>query len=261
MQKLNVLLAKTDHLSSVFRGAIADFTRFFKGSQDAFKGEKKTYSPVPGTIDMPGERSNKLIVTTVSEKLRYFEGVASEFLDAAFNQEKTNASGVAKATLKVGNNDWGQFTSLELLRLKSLLEDASFTDMIANIPVRSDSEEWTASTDEAYKARHVFESPKMEGKKKSTLKEAYILPDPNINKVEGAKYTPQLSQKDVVIELGDYTFQKFSGEWSHRERAAVLKNKSTLLLAVIEALKVANEAEAIPSELTATKVFGYLFSE
>lgn len=259
--KLNVLLAKTDHLASVFRGGITDYTRFFKGSQDAFKGERKTFVAAAGVIDSPGKRSNKLVVTTVGEKLGYFEQVASNFLDAAFSQEKTNAMGVAKATLTVGGQRWGEFTSLELLRLKSFLEDANFTEMLANIPVRSDSEEWTKTEDEAYKERQIFESPKISGTEKSTVKEQYILPDPNIDKIDGARYTPQVSSKDTIISLGEYTHQRFSGEWSHRERAAILRNKTTLLLAVTEALKTANEVDAVASDLTTSKIFGYLFHE
>lgn len=258
MSKLNVLLAKTDHLSAVYRGAIADFTKFFKGSQDAFKGERKTFIPAPGTIDSPGKRSNRLVQTTVDEKLDYFEDVAKEFIDATFSLEKTNSSGTAKAILKVDGESWGEFTSLELLRLKSLLEDSNFTTMLTEIPVRSDSEEWKGTSDDTYKGKPVFESPKIEGKEKTTTKEAYILQDPNIGKIDGAKYVAQVAQKDTISELGDYTYQKFSGEWSHRQRAEVLKNKSKLLLAVIEALKVANEVEAVPSTLTTDRVFSYL---
>lgn len=64
--KLNVLLAKTDHLASVFKKGLEDYVKFFKTSQGAFKGEKKTYEPKPGTIDLVNERSNKLVVTTLT---------------------------------------------------------------------------------------------------------------------------------------------------------------------------------------------------
>lgn len=41
--KLNVLLAKTDHLADVFKKGLADYVTFFKKNQGSFKGEKKTY--------------------------------------------------------------------------------------------------------------------------------------------------------------------------------------------------------------------------
>lgn len=256
--KLNVLLAKTDHLASVFKKGLEDYVKFFKTSQGAFKGEKKTYEPKPNTIDLPNERSNRLVVTTVDEKLEYLQENAREYIDALFSQEKTNASGLAKAILTVDGVVFGEFTSMELLRLKSLLEAGTFKDMYETIPVRNDDETWTKSANDMYASRNIYESSLRTGVQKSVMKESYILPDPNIDKLEGAKYTPQIATKDTVIELGDYTFQKFSGEFSHVERAGILARRSKLLSAVIESLKMANDAEAIPSEMTSDKIFNYL---
>lgn len=256
--KLNVLLAKTDHLASVFKKGLEDYVKFFKASQGAFKGEKKTYEPKPNTIDLPSERANRLVVTTVEEKLKYLEESSKEYIDALFSQEKTNASGIAKAKLSVDGIALGEFTSMELLRLKSLLDSGTIKDVYENIPVRNDDESWTKTTNDMYAARNIFESSQRTGVNKSVMKEAYILPDPNIGKTEGGKYTPQIATKDTVIELGDYTFQKFSGEASHVERAGILARRSKLLTSVIEALKVANDVESVPSEMTAAKIFDYL---
>lgn len=256
--KLNVLLAKTDHLAASFKKGLEDYVKFFKTSQGAFKGERKTYEARANTVDQPGERTNKLVVTTAEEKLSWLKDNSREYIDALFSQEKTNASGLAKARLKVGDVDFGEFTSMELLRLKSLLENGTLEEMYKNIPVRTEDEVWTPTTDEAYKDRKVYESTKRIGVAKSILKESYILPDPNIGKVEGSKYTPQIGTKDTVVELGDYTYQKFSGEASHTERAGILQRRTKLLTAVIEALKVANEAEAVQSDMTSDKLFNFL---
>lgn len=257
-QKLNILLAKTDHLAASFKKGLEDYIKFFKTSQGAFKGEKKTYDPRSGTIDSPSERANKLVVSTVNEKLNWLEESSKDYIDALFSQERTNASGKATAELFVEGKSFGTFTSLELLKLKSLLEKGDFVGVYENIPVRNDDEQWNSSTAEMYKGRDIFESPEQKGTKKSITKESYILTDPNISKLDGAKYTPQLASKDTVTELGDYTYQKFSGEWSHRERASVLKRRTILLGAVIEALKIANEVEVVESTLTSDKIFGYL---
>ncbi len=256
--KLNVLLAKTDHLASIFKKSIEDYLKFFKTSQGAFKGEKKTYEPKPGTIDLPNERVNKLVVTTVDEKLDYLVEHSKEYIDALFSQEKTNACGLAKAELTVDGVVFGEFTSMELLRLKSLLESGTFKEMYENLPVRNDDETWTKTKNDMYKSRNVYESTKREGINKSIMKESYILTDPNLSKIDASKYTPQIATKDTIIELGDYTYQKFSGETSHVERAEILSRRSKLLTAVIGALKVANEVEVIPSEMTADKIFNYL---
>ena len=120
--KLNILLAKTDHLANSYKSSIKDYIQFFKDKQSAFKGEKKTYEAKPGTIDIPSERGNKMVVTTVSEKLDWLKETNTEFINSLFSQEATNAAGVAKASLTVDGVEFGEFSSLELLRLKSILE-------------------------------------------------------------------------------------------------------------------------------------------
>lgn len=258
MNKLNVLLATTDHQAAQFRKCLEDYVKFFKSKQGEFKGEKKTYTPKDGTIDIPSERKNDIVVTTVDEKLKWLEETLTEYIDSVFSVEATNSSGNARARLVVDGTDLGEFSSLELLRLKSLLESGTFEEMYSSIPVRSDSEQWDKTTNEAYQDREIFESPIQRGTRKSVMKEAYILPDPNITKGTDSKYTPQIASKDTVIELGDYTFQKYSGEWSHRQRAELLRRRTSLLSSVIAALKTANEAEAVQSKLTAKTLFNYL---
>jgi len=258
--KLNTLLAKTDHLSTIFKGMITDYVKFFKSSQGAFKGERKSYEPKPGTMDVPSERSNKLVVTTVAEKLDFLERTSADYINALFAQEATNAKGIVRAKLEVDGELFGEFSSLELLRLKSLLENGTLKELYENIPVRNDDEIWAPTTNEMYSSRAVYETPLRTGTTKTTVKEQYILPDPNIGKIENAstKYTPMVATKDNTLELGDYSHQRFSGEYTHTQRAEILARRSRLLTAVIEALKVANDVVAVESEMTANKIFSYL---
>lgn len=258
--KLNVILAKTEHLAASYRQNIKDYLGFFKGSQTAFKGERKTYTAEPGTVDLPNERGNKLVVTTVDEKLQYLSETNAEYINSLFSQEATNAAGGVKAELVVDGKSFGTYSSLELLRLKSLLENGELEQMYASIPVRNDDEEWTKSDDEMYKGRKtVYESTKLSGQKKSVTKESYILPDPNVSSLKNADgYKPQVASKDTIIKLGDFTYQKYTGEWSHRERAELLRRRTKLLNATIEALKIANDAEVVESQMTANKLFDYL---
>jgi hypothetical protein len=256
--KLNVALAKTDHLASVYRTSFEAAVQFFKKSDGSFRGEKKTYEPAPGTIDQPGQRSFKGVVTTVDEKLAWLFENAEEYINASFDQEKTNASGKAKAELKVGDEVWGEFTTLELLRLKNILEQPVFEQLLVSIPTRSDAELWEPTEDAAFEGRGIFESPILAGEAKSTIKENYILTDPNITRETATNYKPQVSTKDTIITLGTYTHQRFSGEWTPRQQAEVMKRRTLLLSAVITALKTANDVEVEDSALTAQKVFGYL---
>lgn len=256
--KLNVLLGKTDYLASTYVGMLKDFIGFFRGKQGAFLGEQRTFSPKEGTVDEPSKRKNLLVQTTVGEKFDWLEENSKEYLDALFAVEATNSSGTAKAELIVDKKSWGIFTSLELLRLKSIIESNDLKGMFENIPVRSDSILWENNTTEQYGGRQVFQTPIVEGTEKTTVIESYILEDPNIAKIDAKSYAPQLGKKNTVMEVGDYTHQKFSGEFSQRQKATILKKRSTLLTAVIEALKECNDVEIVKSELNAKKIFGYL---
>lgn len=259
MLKLNVLLAKTDHLAASFAAQIRDYLSFFIKGGKNFTGEKNTYEPLPDTVDYPSERSHRKVVTTVKEKLAYFVETSAEYINAKFAQEKTNSLGVAQADLIVEGVNWGRFTSLELLALKSLLTNNELTQMYEHIPVRADDKEWERSTEESYTDREIFQSPLIRGEKKTVTKEQYILADPNVQYLKDtSKYQPVTATKDTPQKLGDYTYQTFSGEWTPRQRALLLRRRTTLLNAVIEAIKVANEAPVEKSELTAERIFGYL---
>lgn len=257
--KLNVLLGKTDHLASQFGGMLKDYIKFFKGSQGAFVGEKRTYVPKDETVDDPSKRKNILVQTTVDEKWDWLKENTKEYIDSLFSVEATNASGTAKAKLVVDGEEWGEFTTLELLRLKSLLEHNDLKGMLKEVPVRSDSEEWTSTKAEMYEGRKIMETPLARRTEKTTEKEEYILKDPNINAENAKGYVPQVSQRTITKDLGEVTHQRFSGEISQREKAEMLKRRANLVTAVTEALKIGNDVEVVESELSSDKIFNYLF--
>lgn len=256
--KLNVLLAKTDSLAPQFKGMVQDFARFFSKSQGAFIGQKRTYEANEGTVDDPTKRGNVLVQTTVTTKLQWFKENAKDYIDSLFAQEATNASGTANAELIVEGESWGEFSSLELLRLKSVIEGNSLHGMLEAIPVRSDSQEWEKSQDEMYNGKDIFETPLLAGVNMTTAKEDRILKDPNVSK-DSPNYTPTVTVITTAIELGKYTMQNFSGEWSQRERAEALQRRGRLVTSIIEALKRCNEVEVVESNLNSDKIFGYLF--
>lgn len=256
--KLNALLAKSDHGQSIWKNLISGYIGFFKSKQGAFKGEKKTYTPAEQTIDEPARRGNTLVITTVGEKLDYLEDTLGDYINNLLSIEATNASGTAKTRLKVGDEDFGELSSIELMRLKGLLEELK--PVYEEIPVRADNEIWNKTSNTDYANREgIYEGPQMDYTNKGTLKETYIVIDPNVtNLKDTTKYTPVTATKDTVVTYGQGSHQKFSGEWTQRERALLLDRRSKLLEAVIVALKQCNEADQIPSDLTAIQLFSYL---
>ena len=67
------------------------------------------------------------------------------------------------------------------------------------------------------------------------------------------------SVKSRTVETGDYTQQTFTGEWTQRQRAELLRRRSQLLAAVIEALKVVNDVAVEKPNLNVDELVNYLY--
>lgn len=257
--KMNTLLATTEHKASSCNKMIADYSVFFKDKQGSFKGSKKTFSPREGFVDQPNMRESKQVVTTVDEKFEWFGQNLIPYLNDLFSIEATNSIGAAKVELKVGDKSFGMLSALELMRLKNFLTNTNLDKVYQNIPVREDKEVWKLSTDSEYSGRKVYENLMITGVTKTTTKRQEILSDPNIDKLkDSSRYTPMVTTIDTVETTGDYTAQIFSGEWSQRERAELLRRKSELLGAVIKALKEVNDIESVKSDLDSEALINYL---
>lgn len=252
-------MAKTDHLAASFKNAVTDYIKFFKGNESSFKGHLKTYTQKEGTVDEPNMRGSVNVVTTVKEKLDWLSETSKDYIDALFSQEATNASGLTTAQLWVDGVDFGKYSSGELLRLKSIISNQDFRNMYATIPVREETKNWVKTAAEQYVNREVWQDEILRGIKRTTEKEDYILIDPNLDKLgAGAKYTPMVANRTKSVDIGDYTAQNFTGQASHRERAEILRRMTSLLTAIQVAIKECNDIEAVPSEMTSDKLFGYL---
>ena len=256
--KMNELLAKTEHKASCFSSIVKDYIKFFKGSAGAFTGETKTYQACEGYEDVPSKRGVRKVITTVNEKLDYFDGIMKDFLRNQFSVEATNAIG-NKVPLIVDGVNFGELTSYDLMRLKNILCDNETLTMYNLIPVRSDADIWNPTTNEEYKDRNIFEKPRVESDEHTTINEEVILEDPNLRGREiPSNYVATKSVKRKTVTVGKSTRQEFSGEWTQVQRANLLKRRSEILDAVISALKRVNEVDTVKSNLNVDSFVEYL---
>ena len=245
---LNTLLALKEKYEKTYKGSLNDMIEKFTKKQGLFKGKKNTYEALEGYADDETKRSFAKVASTVAEQLKWFEETNLPYFKQLFTIEKTNSSGTAKARLIVDGKDWGEFSSLELLRLKSLLEDDRIKMMFKEIPVRSESQIWEPTKAELYKdTPGIFETPMNEGFAKTTLKNKIIVNDPHIK--DAPNRPPITDEKSVQVNVGKATSQEFSGEASMRERALMQKRLDLLHKAVVEALENANSVPIIESDL------------
>lgn len=258
--KLNALLAKLELSGSQFAQLLKDYVDRFTKFGNLFKGQKQTYQKHDPYLDEPNRRGHTMVQNTVEGDLQYLEDTCEPHISNLFDVEATNASGKARAHLIVEGKDFGEFSSLELLRLKTFLNRPELHAVYSKLPVRDVAQNWKPTTEEDYKTKNaVWETPMFSSMNRTTVKESYILTDPNLAHLkERAQYTPQLSSKDTQVVMGEQTVQYFSGEISHMDRAEILRRLSVLKQAVQLALSVANEATVIQSEITGAKIFNYL---
>jgi hypothetical protein len=231
---------------------ISDMLSKFKNKQGLFKGKRDTFSALEGYADMPEKRGYTHVASTVDEQFQWMKEHVRDHFNVVLSIEKTNATSVT-ADLIVEGKNWGTFTTLELLRLKSIL-DSKLKAVIHEIPVRDETIIWKGTTDENYDDRAVFEGPLNKGFTKTTLKSSYILPDPHPD----LKRQPQVAEKSEQVNTGEYSSQLFSGEWTMKQRADLLVKYDKLYTSIVEALEEANNVESQESDL-GNKVLDYLF--
>lgn len=256
---MNTLLAKVEHGASRFSRMIADYSSFFKRNQGAFLGIKKTFVPKDGYSEDSRYMGTVKVITTVDEKLDWFEKQAIPYLKDLFTVESTNSKGANKVELVVDGVSFGFLTALDLMRLKSLLSKKEWDEMYTNIPVRSDADVWEPCTDPEYAGREILQTHMAKGVTRTTETEEVILKDPNLDPAHlPANYNARTTLKKKTVDTGDYTLQNFTGAWSQRERAELLRRRSQILAAVIEALKEVNDVPAEKENLDIEGLINFL---
>ena len=257
--KMNTLLAMVDHSQAVFNKEISAYAVLFKNKQTMFRGERKTYAPREGYQEDTSKQGTTAVQSTVNEQFDWFtDKVALKYLNEQFSVEATNSIGAKRVPLIVDGVNFGELTALDLMRLKSILTSGPLDTMYELIPVRSDSEVWTKA-DGDYAGREVFCTPMQKGVTRTTESEEVILKDPNLDPAHlPANYNAKTTIKKKTVEIGDYTMQKFSGEWTQTQKAQLLDRKSRLLNAVVAALKEVNDIEAVPSNLDVKALLNFI---
>lgn len=257
--KVNSKLAQRDHSRSQQSAILKDYGTFFKEKQGAFKGIKKTFTPRDGFLDDPNYIQDTKVVTTVREKLDWFNTQTKLYLQNEMDIEATNSDGAPTIELVVDGVSFGKLTVIELMRLYGILKNKSFENVYSTIPVRADNKVWSPTTDEEYEGREVFEDPMVSGQTRTSENEEIILKDPNVDPQHlPSNYRAQTTTKRHTVITGDYTIQNFTGEWTHQKRAELLRRRSSILEAIKLAIKELNNVECKETGLDINKFIDYL---
>ena len=246
MEKLNVLLALREKLGNRYAQMVGDYTSFFKNKQGTFQGVLKTHSPLDGYAVDSTKVANTRVITTVHEKMDWFLKEALQYINTALSIEASNGQNAPTVPLEFNGKVYGPFPATVLLRLRGIVESEKLLVMLSLIPVREETKVWYPSTDEDYQKRgNIFETERQEGETRTTETHQEILKDPNLDPQHlPSNYRAITTDIKKTVKTGDYTTQFFTGEWTHQQRANLLKRRSELIDAINIALQKVNDREA-----------------
>jgi hypothetical protein len=244
-KKQSVLLGLREKLEKTFGNMLDDFLSKFKNKQEIFLGADRTYTPVDGFADDPAKRGFKKVSSTVTEQLDWLKKYSLDYFNTVLSIEKTNSTGI-KAKLIVNGIEWGEYSVLELLRLKSIM-DGKLRAILGELPIRDEKSVWKKTTRDLYGQRDVWETPLVEGYAKTTLKRTEIVNDPHIK--EAPNRPPVPVQIETQVNIGHWTEQKFSGEITDIQKAEILVKYDQVYNGIVEALENCNNIESHPSDL------------
>lgn len=254
-KKQSVLLGLREKQEKTYSAMLDDYLQKVTKKQGIFQGFNKTFEPIEGFADQPEKRAFQKVQSTVKEQIDWFKEHTEDYFSTVLDIEKTNSGGI-KGKLVVDGDEWGEFSVLELLRLKSIM-DGKLRVILNELPLRDEKIVWKPTTNDLYGNRAVWEAEKISGLTKTTLKRTEIVNDPHIK--DAPNRPPIVAQIDTQANTGSYTEQKFSGEITALERALLLVKYDKVYTGIIEALEEANNAEAQESEL-GTRFLNFMFS-
>lgn len=251
--KLSTSLGLREKSEKDFNNMLSDMNSKWK-KQQLFTGIRNTFEALESHPDMPENRKFQNVSSTVDEQLDWFREHSEDHLSLVLTIEKTNAQNVT-AELVVGDQNWGIYTTLELLRLKGILD--KIKPMIQELPIRSETSLWKPTKAPEFEGRVIWETPIDTGNTKTTLKRIIVVDDPHVKDSPHPRQ-PVTQQIDTPVNTGNYTRQEFSGAITNRERAEAEVRLNNLYKGVIAALETANNVDVQESDL-GRKTLEFLF--
>ncbi len=241
--KLHELLAVEQDRKHKANQAIGETKKLFDKKAPHFDGMLKRYVALEEDSEqIPDER--KEIVTTVKASFEDAIEIITNGIDAHISKEETNASGVAKAELIVGETNLGTFSATSLLALESHLN--KLKELYAQIPVLESTKKWLLDTQLGiYKTEE-------EVKFRSVKRPKVIV------KYEATKEHPaQTELLYLDFQVGKYETTYTSGRIPLTQKNELIQRVTQLIEAVKVARSKANNVEVKNIQI-GQKIFDFI---
>jgi len=249
MSKLHELLAVEKDKKSTVAKILAETAETFTKKQQHFDGFSRIYeSKTSDAESFDSEMSH--VVTTVPDKLGYFEKYMVNLFDVLFQKESTNIT--AKADIIAEDGD----KTVELAKdvpVQALVQIENILESIRNevynvIPTLDPKHEWLP---DAQKGKGYWKTD--ESRKRKTKKVTdFVVP------VQATKEHPaQVKEVSKDIYTGDWVETHYSGRFTPAQKSELMRRLSLLIEAVKKARARANNVEVVKGNI-GNKIFQFL---
>lgn len=248
--KLHALLAVVEDRKKTKDKITAETTKTLTNRQDHFSGSRKVYTPFDENDKDLEPSATKPVVTTVGDKIGYFEDSIKGFIDALYQKARTNCNAKADLVIEVEGkepviieeNVPAQF----LVELENQLVQWR-SQVYNNIPTLDPNKDWHEVSG---KEGH-YQTDTLTTTRTRKKHEPLVLHEGNEN------HPPQTQVVMVDVPVGKYETVQFSTCITSVEKSKKLKKLDMLIEAVKKARSKANEEEIVKGNL-AYKLFGFL---
>ncbi len=244
--KMHELLAVESAVNANYQRDLAETLGAFKKGE-LFAGLTKSLKHFDDSLSKLDETQHKAMTTTVSDRFKWFKGVAAALYDVQLQKDKTNQT--AKADLVIDDKVLvADVPATTLLMLETRLQE--IRRVIEEAPTLPPGTEWEPAPDVGagvWKTVHEVKTFKTVKTTKPVV--LYAATD---------KHPAQVEKVTEDVPVGTWITSMTSGAISTAQKAELFGRLDKLLKAAKVARQRANSAEADSSQIGET-VLGYVF--
>lgn len=251
MAKLHELIAIEKDRKKTTQAIIGETQQTLHGKKNHFEGSIKKFEPVVDGAPVMYEDEVSYVVTSVEDKLDYFNPYITNMMDIIFQKETSNCE--AKADIVIDGEEWIESETImsnvpvqALVQYEKLLEQAKGVYLL--IPTNDPKHQW--SKDESRGAGFWKTGETKRHKTKKVVRHDVIVQPTD-------KFPAQVAQSTVDEVEGHWVETKFSGMMSPAEKSKLLARTEQIIEAVKKARSRANLTSVTGSRV-AHAIFNYI---
>lgn len=250
MGKLHEVIAVEKDIRSTAAKIVAETNNTFGKKHQLFSTHQKLYEPLKEGDPDKGEEETAQPITTIGDKLSYFETHMVRLFDAILQKEDANSK--AKEDIVIFNDNDKVILAEKvpvsaLVQLENIFEEIR-TNVYDTIPTLDPTKRWVE--DKAAGAGRYLTDVTTRLSSKKIQKPLVLHPGND-------KHPPQVQLITEDTPVGNYKINYFSGMISPADKSALLRRVDQMIEAIKKARARANDTEVVSLKI-GKRLFKYI---